>query len=738
MELKYFQREAIAQLNEAMGKAERDVVLKSPTGSGKTIILTSFMDEYMRSNPDIVFVWLTPGQGELHEQSKTKMERYCHGARTKNLADVMTSGFAAGDAVFINWQKLTMRGNLALKDSERTNFLEWIQKAFDAKLRFKVIIDESHANFTDKADAVISYFKTDKIIRASATPKPNPQAIWIEIREEDVIAEGLIKKMIQINPDFPVGKKLVDKDEVAFLLEQAEAKRQELRQRFAMRKVKVNPLIVVQLPNNSDLQLSEVEAWFNQRGINAENGTFAVWLANRKDNLESISENNAKQEVVVIKQAIATGWDCPRAHILVKLRKNMGETFEIQTIGRIRRMPEAEHYGDTALDCCYLYTLDDKFVDGENGVGGLRQALNGQAINAMKLFLKPEHRDFSLVCEQRTMVVDTRDPIMALTSSYAHFARKYKLGDDQIKNRMHLETGGYLFGTDIINRTVSGDASVLQDVFNGGKLDKISFATVLNTHRHGPYFRHAIGEIGAACGMQYDDIRITFMRLFCKKYDSEKKFVSLTTNEVYAFAINNMRQLKEDFRAAMAEDLPIAAKADPISEKTFRFPREWVFTFDAALPFVPCNKNVYDGYLSSGRPRSSGEIKFEKWCQTCSEVNWFYRNGDKGDEYFSIVYQDNGGKQKLFYPDYIVSISGKTWLIEVKGNFNLSGTSENIDIYAAKKAETLGKYCKKHKIRGGIVCYNEQIDELTIASNGNFSEEPSNHCWRSINEAIKE
>lgn len=45
--------------------------------------------------------------------------------------------------------------------------------------------------------------------------------------------------------------------------------------------------------------------------ITYENGLLAVWL----------SDN--------IKQAVATGWDCPRAHILVKLRDRMSETFEI-------------------------------------------------------------------------------------------------------------------------------------------------------------------------------------------------------------------------------------------------------------------------------------------------------------------------------------------------------------------------------------------------------------------------
>ena len=55
------------------------------------------------------------------------------------------------------------------------------------------------------------------------------------------------------------------------------------------------------------------------------------------------------------------GWDCPRAKILVKLREGGSEEFQIQTIGRIRRMPERKHYGINVLDFCYLYTLDTKY-----------------------------------------------------------------------------------------------------------------------------------------------------------------------------------------------------------------------------------------------------------------------------------------------------------------------------------------------------------------------------------------
>lgn len=65
-----FQIKAIADLTAAMEKPNRDIILKSCTGSGKTIILTHFMDEQFKSNYKLVFVWLTPGKGNLEEQRK--------------------------------------------------------------------------------------------------------------------------------------------------------------------------------------------------------------------------------------------------------------------------------------------------------------------------------------------------------------------------------------------------------------------------------------------------------------------------------------------------------------------------------------------------------------------------------------------------------------------------------------------------------------------------------------------
>ena len=178
---------------------------------------------------------------------KAKMDKYIHGSNTKLLSDIMSSGFEENDACFINWEKLTKKGNNALKDSERTNFVEHIQNAIDNGLTFTIIVDESHQNDTIKADDILALFNANKIIRCSATPKNYKNALLIEIPEEDVIAEGLIKKLLIINENFE--QHISVEDQISYLLDKALEKQRDLRAAYAKKDSGVNPLIIVQLPN---------------------------------------------------------------------------------------------------------------------------------------------------------------------------------------------------------------------------------------------------------------------------------------------------------------------------------------------------------------------------------------------------------------------------------------------------------------------------------------------------------
>lgn len=729
-----YQLSAISKLNEGMLSDKREIVLKSCTGSGKTVILTHFMSEYCRSHANVVFVWLTPGKGNLEEQSKAKMDKHIHGAQTKLLHDVRTSGFNAGDNCFINWEKLTKKGNNAHKDGERTNFIEYIEKALDSGLSFVIIVDESHQNDTIKATEIIEYFKTKKIIRSSATPKGYTDAFLVEVPELDVIAEGYIKKLLIINENFPQSIEVYD--QVEFLIDKAVKKQQELRAAFLQNEADVNPLIVIQLPNNSDLLLSQVETYLESKGITYENYQLAVWLSNKKQNNENIDAPDAMPIAIIIKQAIATGWDCPRAHILVKLRDNMSETFEIQTIGRIRRMPEQKHYENDLLDSCYLYTLDEKFTES------VKQHLGKDALEALKLYIKSEHRGFTIISEYKTDVPYPRDAALALKVLAKHFETKYAAKSKAKDNRTRLKAVEYEFSELIVDETKSGSITALsKEQFS--TLNTIKISQKLDTHKHGREYHHCAAEIGLKLSLEYSTINTILQRLFCINNDSPLKIIPLSVREFYAFVINNKERLKQELYEAMSandgNEFQLSFNKR-ITERPIAFPQEYLFTYDKTGKFQDImSKNVYRGYLASAEIRSASEKLFEKHCETSEKVLWFYKNGDKGPEYFSIVYTDNLGKQKSFYPDYIVGTNdGAVWIIETKGGFTKTGQSEDIDQFTSKKFDVLMAYIAKYSaknFKGGIVRQDKQSFELCICSE-TYSDNVKSESWRLLKDIL--
>jgi type III restriction enzyme len=68
----------------------------------------------------------------------------------------------------------------------------------------------------------------------------------------------------------------------------------------------------------------------------------AIWLSGEKtDNVDDfLVKNNSEVNFMIFKVAPATGWDCPRADILVMFREINSPSFHTQIIGRIKRMPE--------------------------------------------------------------------------------------------------------------------------------------------------------------------------------------------------------------------------------------------------------------------------------------------------------------------------------------------------------------------------------------------------------------
>lgn len=718
-----FQEKAVIKLLDIVtdSRSKQTITVKSPTGSGKTIILIDFVEEYLtKINSQTAFIWLCPGKGDLEEQSRQKMRKFAPHRHTQNLFDSLSNGFEAESTTFINWELVTKKGNTSIRDSERKNLFDRIADAHRAGIEFIVIIDEEHSNNTAKAKTIIDAFSAKNIIRVSATAIENKRYEYFEIDEVDVIGEGLITKALYVNEGLADGMEVAD--DYDCLLDLADSKRKDIAARYKELGKAIRPLVLIQFPNGQPETIRAVEKKLESMGYTYDNGMVSIWMSEDKRDLpDNLTENDATPVFLLMKQAISTGWDCPRAKILVKLREGMSESFEIQTIGRIRRMPEATHYEDDLLDFCYVYTFDEKYK------AGLLSSID-KAYETRRLFLKEKCKTFTIEKQIRDLDFDGLGEREVLVKIHEALVKKYNLGSDKKMNKMLLSDAGYLFGTDIHGQALQGAfvrTSALTDSHN-----YITTHKRVDTHKHGIQLMHSIDAIKSSIGMAQNKVKTILERLFRKGGNPTRKLIALETAEFYAFVINNQHRLKEEFRAVTAQMAVQMTMTLQPKKSPFRIPEQDFFKYDPGVKNeVEYLSNAYHEYTSgfaTSVVRSTCEMLFEQHCEGRDDIEWVYKNGDTGQQYFSIVYIDGIQKQWLFYADYIVmKKDGTIWIIETKGG-ETKGKNKNIDDQIENKFNAFKAYAAGKELCWGFV--RDKDNQLYI-NNTEFVMDMADEHW---------
>jgi type III restriction enzyme len=367
----------IIKNGESLKPDEKIIIFKAPTGSGKTFTMAEYVYQFIKEvedkkDGDICFLWVSIGKGELHKQSYHALKKYFGVFPSVHLLEEKYFGsrrrIENNDVVVVNWEKLRAKDNetgewknILMKDKETTNFRELVDGTKKAGIKILMIIDESHSGATsERANELRDIINADVTIEMSATPvlvEGNHDNRLVEVSANDVIDEGMIKKEIIVNENID---NIAD-DEITsqdLVLEASYRKRLELLKMYEKEKSDVNPLVLIQIPTGEqgNEKRKRIEKFLAGKDIALDNGKLAVWLSEEKINLEVLENNFSEVEFLIFKQAIDTGWDCPRAQILVKFRESKSETFELQTVGRILRMAEAKHYENDNLNKAFIYT----------------------------------------------------------------------------------------------------------------------------------------------------------------------------------------------------------------------------------------------------------------------------------------------------------------------------------------------------------------------------------------------
>lgn len=730
MELKkyQFQEEAVDWLMDKSlnNTSKRDLVLRAPTGSGKTAILLKYIDCYLKECTEkVAFVWLCPGNGELEEQSRSEMLRFFPNRPTADLDDVLCNGFEEGTTVFVNWEKITRVDNKALLSTERDSIYQKISLALSSNIKFMVIIDEEHLHDSAKARDFVSHFVAEHIIRVSATTVARDTDIeFKQIDEEDVINQKLITKAISVNEAVPDN---IAKDD-SMLIKLAHKKREELYNAYHNLGKNINPLVLIQFPNANDDKIKEIEETLRQLNCTRQNGRVAAWLSDDKDDVpDNVTDNDCELSFLFIKQAINTGWNCPRAKILVKLREGSDEDFDIQTVGRIRRMPEKDFYSDEKLNLCYVYTFDERFKQGlMSGVD--------KAYKPRRLKLKDKCKDFSISCEIKDNNTSERDNREVLINIFKYYTNKYHLEEKDYDNNKRRMTD-FEFRPEIYGKYAKDGLYRYTDT-----LKQVSLSdswTPINSNKCSMLVLPAFRGFKNIIKIDILELKGIFESIFSKRSRSKWKILSLSSIEFCAFIVNNYSQIKKDLEYIAGQVYEQNGWITPAT-KIFKFSDEEVFKVDESEKDTSLmTKNAFEGYTRQFVTKKSGrslvEIKFEDYCEKSDNVDWIYKNGDCGKDYLSIVYYNYFAREQFyFYPDYIVKMTnGDIWIIEAKGG-QTGNTDNNIDTKTKNKFISFKRYAENQNINWGFV---RDVDGSALyLNNTEYFDDMHNEHWRPISE----
>ena len=718
-----------------------EVVLYAPTGSGKTVLVCRFIDDYLDENPNTVFLWLCPGAGGLEKQSQETFETVTSGIPDGDVYSFISEPDPRGKVFFINWDKINKKSNVVLREGEHKDLMSKVLACHNSGIDIFMLIDEEH-KYRSTANEYVANIQPVHVLRISATPISKGDSVE-EIKDDEVIAQGLIAMGISINEG--VSHAIQDNnmlDDDLLLLELADKKRKAIQAEYDKIGLKIRPLVLIQFPNGSEDWILRVKNALDDMGYTETSGLVTSWFSgDHPEHPEEISKLDGQYALILFKQAIATGWDCPRAKILIKLREGGTERFNIQTVGRIRRMPERRHYDNDILDNCYLYTLDSQFTEG------LTSSLSDsfytyqyrKRANAPSIALEKE----ALNGSDRFAV----DPEAVVRVVRKAMLRECDVdGDGRLDKHEMSVSKGYIFGTKLKISAIEGIARTTHDMLHlnnvfGGEHQ-------INNHDDGFIIRDAKRKIAAAIGIDEnisnnalrilfgpEDMQMNLLSEEEKQFERENKLLTdMSLRDYNAFLVNNRDRLIEVFSTVSESEIGEIKETDTITRIWGIPPYQYYKQHKKTQATKILLKNVFESYGNNiliAPNRTVSEVEFERWCESYDIVKWVYKNGDKGDDFFSLIYR-KAFRRNNFFPDYIIqTVNGDIWIIEAKGGMSADGSSNNIDRYAERKFSALKEYGERHpEIKWGFV---RAVGTQLYLSNTIWTEDMTNrNVWKPI------
>ena len=409
-------RMALVKARKTVSAEDQHVLsFSAATGSGKTIMMTALFEALLvepddqlawpldwAPQPDAVILWVSD-MPELNEQTKRKIEGMSDKVHRVSQLVTIDASFDAprldgGRIYFINTHKLAVNQPLTNSGNGRQHLI-WETLTHTAQAlpdRFYVVIDEAHRGMLKgpgaaQAQTLMQRFvlghpetglvKMPLVIGVSATPTRFLSLIQqarhtitkhqVEVPAQEVRKSGLLKERVLIHhPEAATTAEMA-------LLEEAARRWAQMTTAWAayckdVGEAVVWPVLVVQVENGTSGQLTAtdlgaaltvIESAMGRRlnegeVVHAMHDSGDLDVGGRRLRKVDASRIDGDKSigVVLFKTSLSTGWDCPRAEVMMSFRRAEDHTYIAQLLGRMVRTPLARRVQqDAALNDVHLY-----------------------------------------------------------------------------------------------------------------------------------------------------------------------------------------------------------------------------------------------------------------------------------------------------------------------------------------------------------------------------------------------
>lgn len=660
-----------------VNKNKEEILLHAPVGSGKTIMGAFSVNFFKRQmeelgyNEPISYIWISPDTGGINEQSKDSFLDILQEVNVLDIQQAKTEKRIPEDNIlFVNWEKLTKSGNLMKEHTEKIVFKDIMENTHTKKV---LIIDEAHIDWTKSDDSeesrVMQMIAPDLIINLTATPdkrliKRIQKENKVYISYKTVQDAGIIKNRLIVNDGIDSGtdfkediKRTGNKQTPLLDVEQLLILKAIEKRNYLEEKSKelngvdyLKPLILIQIPNANALEeitLQYVLDYLEEQLIPKDK--IGIWLAETKINIDNLNEGDV--EYLITKQAVTTGWNCPRAHILVKLRETGSINFDIQTIGRVMRIPRELNYSNDDLRSAFIFTPHNSFKYKGSTSNAEKEAIDELTKENNESLLKEDFtKKIGRLGVPMFKKVRTKD-VYLTTDKF------YKYLKENISNSKYIYDKKAQFEVKATEEIE--DLNIADDI-------ELSDTVIRKDLTNSELKRNYMQEISASYNLMNLEPYISDI-IYSLLVQHDSKIAELSYEEVYNL-IYNFYYVNKD---AISWNISTAIKQYEHDDEILQTVED-NYIVQEKIYLGPLRKKTNDKFSYTKEPalekESTPEENFQKFLNRQEEVKYWFKNGTSAKD-FSIVYEDEGTLRE-YYPDFFVfDLDDNLYVLDTKANF---------------------------------------------------------------------